>query len=117
MRLCHLDELPDGGSRGFAPRGDGRDTVFVVRVGQQVQGYRDECPHWPGTPLPWRRHAYLSGDGRHIRCSAHGALFDIASGECVLGPCLGESLAPVALSVHGDGAVHLTQPTPMETTR
>lgn len=116
MRLCSIDDLPDGASRGFDPRGAGRDTVFIVRLGAQVHGYRDACPHGPGTPLPWRRHAYLSGDGRHIRCSAHGALFDIASGACVLGPCLGQSLQPVALTVDDSGAVHLTDNEPVEET-
>jgi hypothetical protein len=31
MRLCHFDDLPDGDSRGFDPRGTGQDTLLVVR--------------------------------------------------------------------------------------
>ena len=92
--LCHLDELPEGSARGFDLNGEGRATVFAVRCRGALRVYADSCPHH-GTPLPWRRDAYLSAAGDHIVCAAHGALFEIDSGRCVLGPCLGEHLQPV----------------------
>lgn len=107
IRLCALADLPDGQSRGFDPLGAGRDAMFVVRQGHRVHAYLDACPHWTGTPLPWRRHAYLSGDGRQIVCSAHGARFDIDTGTCILGPCLGQALTPVPVSITDDGVVQL----------
>jgi nitrite reductase/ring-hydroxylating ferredoxin subunit len=107
MRLCALDDIEDGASRGFDPRATGRDTMFVVRRGAQVHAYVNDCPHWPGTPLPWRRHEYLSGDRQHIACSGHGARFEIDTGTCVLGPCLGQALAPLPVRVAHDGGVHL----------
>ncbi|SFV09245.1 Rieske (2Fe-2S) protein [Pseudoduganella namucuonensis] len=106
--LCRLDELPDGESRGFDPLGAGQDSVFVVRRGQRLYGYRDQCPHYGDTPMAWRRHAYLDAARDHIVCAAHGALFRIADGACVRGPCLGQSLAPVRLVVE-DGCVYLVQ--------
>lgn len=115
-RLCSLADLPDGQSRGFDPFGAGHDTMFVVRQGEQLHAYLDSCPHWTGTPLPWRRHAYLSGDGSQIVCSAHGARFDIATGACVLGPCLGQSLTPVPLHLSASGDLQLYSTTPQDTT-
>lgn len=56
--------------------------------------------------MAWRKDAYLSGDRRHVVCSAHGAHFDIASGLCTLGPCVGESLTPVALSHSADRGLY-----------
>ena len=106
MRLCHIDELPDGGSRGFDPQRGGQDTLLIVRQGRELFGYTDACPHH-GTPMAWRKHAYLDAAGQHIVCAAHGALFDIASGLCVLGPCLGDRLSPVALKIHENGEIHL----------
>jgi nitrite reductase/ring-hydroxylating ferredoxin subunit len=103
--LCRLDEITDGGARGFDPQGDGRDTLFVVRRGARLYAYRDACPHVSGAPMAWRKDAYLNGDRSRIVCSAHGAQFDIATGLCTLGPCLGLSLARVALSVDGGGGV------------
>lgn len=106
MRLCHVDELPEGGARGFDTEGAGQATVFVLRRGSALRAWRDACPHL-GTPLPWRRDAYLDASGRHIVCAAHGALFDPLTGVCSLGPCLGDALTPVAIEEHPDGSLHL----------
>lgn len=107
IRLCHLDELPDGEARGFDPLGGGQDTVLVVRRGATLHGYRDLCPHYGDTPMAWRRHAYLNAGGTHIVCAAHGALFEIDGGMCVRGPCLGQALTPVKLALNAAGEVHL----------
>lgn len=115
MRLCHLDDLPDGHSRGFDPHASGRDTIFVVRQGHALHGWRNACPHH-GTPMAWRRHAYLNAARDRIVCGAHGAQFEIATGLCTLGPCLGQSLAPVALTLRDDGEVHLADTFFEETT-
>jgi len=106
MRLCHLDDLPDGDSRGFDPGGSGRDTLFVVRRGAALHAYQNACPHH-GTPMAWRKDAYLNAAGDRIVCAAHGAQFEIDTGRCTLGPCLGDALVPVALSIHESGDVHL----------
>lgn len=108
MRLCHLDELPDGASRGFDPQRQGQDTLLLVRQGDRLFGYEDACPHH-GTPMAWRKDAYLDAAGQHIVCAAHGALFDIASGRCVLGPCLGDTLRALPILIHPNGDVHLAQ--------
>jgi nitrite reductase/ring-hydroxylating ferredoxin subunit len=56
--------------------------------------------------MAWRKHAYLNAARDRIVCSAHGALFDIATGICTLGPCMGQYLQPVRLMVEA-GAVYL----------
>lgn len=99
LRLCNLYELPDGGSRGFDPDTVGRDTVFVVRNGHRVYAYVNSCPHHPGAPMGWRKDAYLNGNGTRIVCHGHGAQFDIATGACVHGPCLGQALTSLSLDV------------------
>src|SRR5258705_313796 len=48
----------------------------------------------------------VAPDGRHFQCSTHGARFRIADGYCVAGPCQGERLAAVAVTVE-DGVVRL----------
>lgn len=97
--LCHAGDVPEGCSRGFDPWREGRDTVFVVRHRGELYGWRDACPHHGGTPMAWRKDQYLNADRTRIVCAAHGAQFDIASGACTLGPCLGQSLQRVALAV------------------
>jgi len=97
--LCREDDLAEGTSRGFDPWNVGHDTVLLVRRGGRVFGWRDACPHYGDTPMAWRKDAYLNACRDRIVCAAHGAQFDIESGACVLGPCLGQSLQRVALVI------------------
>lgn len=117
--LCDVQDIPDRQARGFDPAGRGQDLFFVVRRGDRLHAWRNACPHIDGAPMAWRRHAYLSHDGEAIVCHAHGARFDIETGVCVLGPCLGETLERVALTVHDNGEVHVLAipdlPDPQET--
>jgi nitrite reductase/ring-hydroxylating ferredoxin subunit len=106
MRLCHLDDLPDGDSRGFDPHATGRDTIVVVRQGSALHAWANACPHH-GTPMAWRKNAFLNAARDRIVCGAHGAQFEIDTGLCTLGPCLGQSLRPVPLHIHVSGEVHL----------
>lgn len=110
VTLGRIDDIPDGGARGFDPGRTGRDTLFVVRRGAALHGWQDRCPHEVVTPLPYRRHAYLDAAGTCIVCCAHGARFDIASGECLAGPCKGQALTPVTLSVDAQGLLHARLP-------
>jgi len=92
--LCALAELPDGGARGFLPDAHREDQLFVVRRGAAVYVYLNTCPHnW--RPLDWAKDRFLACQGGDIVCFAHGAHFDVASGECTAGVCQGDYLIPV----------------------
>lgn len=103
MRLCKLDEVPSNGAKGFDPFNEGHDSIFVVNTPKGLFAYRDICPHYGSTTLPWRKNEYLNSAGTNIVCAAHGAEFEIATGLCVSGPCLGQSLTPIPLIVAEDG--------------
>ena len=105
VRLCRLEELVQGRSRGFDPQSVGRDTMFVVRTPHGLHGWRNACPHINGAPMAWRKDAYLNAAADRIVCFAHGAQFDIETGLCLSGPCLGQRLTPVPLLVDGEGDV------------
>lgn len=100
--LCAASDLPEGTAKGFAAHG-----MLVVRHGGQVYGWRDACPHYGDTPLAWRRDAYLNADASRIVCAAHGALFEPDTGLCTLGPCLGQSLTPVTVTMGAGGWLEL----------
>lgn len=112
--LCRLDALPDGASRGFDPAGTGHDTVIVVRRGRRLHGWRNACPHMAGARMAWRKDAYLNAGRSHIVCHAHGAQFEIAIGLCTLGPCVGQRLSPVPLTLNPAGEVHLATGSSLE---
>jgi nitrite reductase/ring-hydroxylating ferredoxin subunit len=105
VQLCSFDDLKDGEARGFAVEGL-RRKVVIVRKNGSVYGYLDSCPHYAGgTPMAWKTNAYLDDEGGHIACHSHGALFEIETGECVLGPCLGQSLKKVPLMIVAGGGI------------
>lgn len=102
--LCRLDDLAEGKSRGFDPLDEGRDTMFVVRRGGRLHAWRNHCPHHDRARMAWRKDEFLDASGELIVCFAHGARFEIDSGECTLGPCLGQRLTPVPVEIR-DGNV------------
>jgi nitrite reductase/ring-hydroxylating ferredoxin subunit len=102
VRLCALTEIPEGDSTGFLiAEGGIRHDLIAVRQDRQVFIYRNSCPHI-GAPLDFAPGRFLNPDKTHILCSTHGALFRIADGFCVTGPCLGDSLEAVMASVEDD---------------
>ena len=101
--LCRLDDLPDGGTRGFPPAQGGFTGLFALRRGERVQVWVNACPHL-GVSLDWMPGQFLSADGTRIVCSTHGAQFRLDDGLCVKGPCQGDRLEAVPVEVR-DGDV------------
>jgi nitrite reductase/ring-hydroxylating ferredoxin subunit len=93
LRLCAPDELAEGQSRGFEMAGE---KLFAVRKDGRPYAYRNRCPH-RGIPLEWLPDQFLDASASLIQCATHGALFLIESGECVAGPCAGQSLQELAI--------------------
>jgi nitrite reductase/ring-hydroxylating ferredoxin subunit len=103
--LCHADDLTEGAARGFALSAL-RQKVIILRKAGRLHGWLDACPHYEGgTPMAWKSDAYLNGTGTHLACHSHGALFDVETGACVLGPCLGKGLTRVELHITETGEV------------
>jgi nitrite reductase/ring-hydroxylating ferredoxin subunit len=97
--ICRLTDIENPGARGFTVgEGDWPLRGLVVRVGDDVRGYVNHCPH-AGHPLNLLPHRFLTPDNALILCSSHGALFDKQTGYCVAGPCAGRSLRAVPLKV------------------
>lgn len=109
VKLCKIHEIADGAARGFDPFDEGRDALVLIRQCSSIRAYKNLCPH-QGASLPWRKDAYLNADGTRIVCSAHGAQFDIQTGECLLGAALGRSLEPIDIMVSDDGTVQAWLP-------
>ena len=106
--ICRLDELADRSARTFQllrRKKSGRAikrNIFVVKSGETLAGYYKTCPHSPYN-LDCEGNSILSADG-YLQCGKHGARFEVQSGRCFHGPCVGAGLKPVDLSVV-DGAV------------
>jgi len=111
--ICRSSELEGVAARPFTiGRGDWPLRGLVVRVGQEIHGYINRCPH-AGHPLDLIPGRFLTADGSLILCSSHGALFEKSTGLCVAGPCPGRSLTRVLLEVRS-GLVMLAESVPLE---
>lgn len=109
--LCALEEIAEGGARGFTVgEGDWPLHGVLVRVRGAVYAYRNHCPH-AGHPLNLRPHQFLTADAALLLCSSHGAMFDKETGFCLAGPCPGKSLTPIGVKVER-GYVILTEDPP-----
>ncbi|MEF9673116.1 Rieske (2Fe-2S) protein [Pseudomonas sp. MWU13-2100] len=97
--LCDSNNLADNSSRGFEV--DGRPLLAVRRDGR-VYVYLNRCPH-RGIALEWQPDQFLDPSASLIQCATHGALFLIESGECVAGPCAGQSLAAIPCTEDAQG--------------
>jgi nitrite reductase/ring-hydroxylating ferredoxin subunit len=97
--ICRLSDIDNHGARGFTMgRGDWPLRGLVVRIDDKVWGYVNRCPH-AGHPLNLGPNRFLTPGGELILCSSHGALFDRQTGFCIAGPCGGQSLTSVPLTI------------------
>jgi nitrite reductase/ring-hydroxylating ferredoxin subunit len=102
--ICGVNDIPSQRARGFQLMrlgGDGTQhpwSIVVVRWGRQVFGYVNKCPH-NQVNLDWERNQFLDPNGIRLMCGKHGALFELGTGMCVEGPCKGQGLTPVPLTV------------------
>ena len=107
MTLIALDSIEDGGFAEAEARIDGdAESLIVHRSGENVRAWLNVCPH-AGRRLDWAPGKFLKSKEGHLVCAAHGASFELERGDCVAGPCRGDSLRAVAVEVR-DGQVVLS---------
>ena len=97
--LLAMDAIPDGGFAEVEALVDGEPESLVLhRDGDQVRAWLNICPH-AGRRLDWAPGQFLKSKEGLLVCAAHGASFELRGGECMAGPCRGEALRAVPLSV------------------
>ncbi|MFT4587768.1 MAG: nitrite reductase/ring-hydroxylating ferredoxin subunit [Candidatus Binatia bacterium] len=108
IRLASETDLTDGQSLKFSFR-RGSETVdgFLARFGGKIVAYENLCRHLPLT-LDYDDNRFFDSEGKFIICQTHGAMYHPANGRCIEGPCGGESLYPIEISLE-DGVVWLTE--------
>ena len=84
----------------------GERKLFAVKKDNTVHVYENRCPHL-GIELEWQEHQFLDQEGALIQCSTHGALFLIEDGSCVSGPCMGDKLTAVTITISDEQVIYL----------
>jgi len=91
--LCRSVEIIEGATLRLDIDGA---SLLAIRRNGELHCYRNRCPH-RGTELDWLPGRFMDDSGTMLQCATHGALFDVASGECLAGPCAGERLEAIRL--------------------
>lgn len=100
--LSAVADIADGGAVEVEASVDGTvQSLVLLRRGDQIVAYLNICPH-AGRRLDWAPGRFLFDKDRLV-CAAHGASFEPITGECVAGPCRGQSLRAVPVEIEGDG--------------
>ena len=76
--------------------GDAESLLLYRDPAGDVRAWLNICPH-AGRRLDWAPGKFLRAKDGSLVCAAHGASFDLATGECIAGPCRGERLRDIAV--------------------
>jgi nitrite reductase/ring-hydroxylating ferredoxin subunit len=108
IRLCALDQVPNGGALGLEATLQGQTTALIaVRRGTQVWVYRNRCPHF-SIPLDYQPGSFSTYQTQLLMCAHHGAMFRFEDGHCIDGPCKDAHLDSV-LVYQQDGLLWLAE--------
>jgi nitrite reductase/ring-hydroxylating ferredoxin subunit len=99
--LCQLMEVGEAGKEVIFTSQGKRYYLMLFKHEGAILGYHNVCPH-QGRNLNYAPERFLFDPEARLVCPHHGALFDVASGLCVQGPCQGASLRKIALSIEDE---------------
>lgn len=100
MFLSVFDDLPDGGALGVDLEvGAEAVALIALRAGAEVKVFHNVCPH-AGRRLEVAPGCFIIDTGMVV-CAAHGACFTIPSGDCIAGPCRGQTLRELPSEIRG----------------
>lgn len=105
--VCHVNDVIKRRAAGFVLarlNEEGKTVPFpivVVRKQGKFYAYVNRCPH-QGARLDFEPRQFLDASGHFLLCGKHGAQFELDTGLCNDGPCLGERLEPVEVVIDED---------------
>ena len=102
-KICMTEDIPEREARTFDL--EDSSTFFITQRDGQFFAYKNNCPHL-NSELEYLENQFLDQDQEYIECSSHGALFSVETGECIAGPCMGESLTALPIKIHSDGGIY-----------
>lgn len=96
--ICKSDALVSEGQgiRFLLPELGERVTGFLVRSAGKPYAYVNQCAHLP-VELDWNEGDFFNPTQQYLICATHGAHYEPNTGLCVLGPCIGKRLRPIAV--------------------
>jgi nitrite reductase/ring-hydroxylating ferredoxin subunit len=103
--LCQWSDLVTRGV--IRVRHDGQD-VLIVRDGEAVNAYLDQCPHnLASLDGGESGDDFLTREKDALLCRWHGALFRPDDGFCFAGPCAGKALTAFKAERRGEYVISI----------
>lgn len=99
--LCDANSINESSAKGIEVNGQ---RLVAVKKNGQIYVYVNSCPHI-GIDLEFQPDQFLDIESQFIQCANHGALFEIETGDCISGPCSGQTLKPVPIEVRDNQIV------------
>ncbi|WP_269914985.1 Rieske (2Fe-2S) protein [Acinetobacter sp. HY1485] len=104
MKICMMEDIPEREARSFTL--ESGVQIFITQRDGHFFAYKNLCPHLK-VELEFLENQFLDQEQEYIECSTHGALFMVETGECISGPCTGQSLTKINIQVHSDGGIYV----------
>lgn len=109
LRVAALGELLPGTSCKFTlTRGAVTLEGVLINYRGTHYAYVNECQHLPMT-MDWVENRFFDAAGAYLICGTHGATYEPDTGLCVAGPCVGEVLRALPVSVE-EGSIWVGGP-------
>ena len=70
---------------------------FVIKKNNKYFAYQNLCRHLSVT-LDLNDADFFTHDKKHLQCQMHGAIYEIETGLCIAGPCVGAKLISIPFS-------------------
>ena len=108
-RLADVNEIKEGSwSEYNLETKNSFVSIILHKKDHKLMAYKNFCPH-QGRRLDYINGKFLIDENGHIICPAHGAEFLPLTGECVNGPCKGQSLESIELSVESESVYAIVE--------
>lgn len=90
-------QLRDKQAKSFSVkmRGQVYDGLVIFWEGKYF-AYQNLCKHVPVT-LDLRDGKFFNHEKTKLQCHMHGAIYEVETGECTAGPCVGAKLNALAI--------------------
>jgi nitrite reductase/ring-hydroxylating ferredoxin subunit len=99
IKIARADEIKEGKTLKVPITRNGRPREgFLARFQGQLVAYENQCRHLP-LSLDFPDGGFFTPDGNHFVCQNHNAIYEPLTGQCVRGPCEGQSLKPLKIEI------------------
>jgi nitrite reductase/ring-hydroxylating ferredoxin subunit len=104
IHIANVATMNKGDTSIFTFRKQGKEVRgFLIQTDQGPRAYFNACMHWP-VPLDMGDSEFYSSELGGIVCKTHGAIYNIETGICESGPCVGAPLERFSVRLDNEDA-------------